>query len=228
VLEELEAHADDSAAADAPSLIYAKPAAVVRHLESIIGVGAVEAGLRSWLRRHAGGSSKGDELVGKWSAAAGVDLSAWRRDWLATRGVNTLGFDPSASVVHQAGLSLRTHHLTIQVFDDGLAPREPIDVVVSGTTTPVPAKAVRDAALVVLNARHGRTPKCGSTHVPEPLSLTAWEPSTTGRLSTSRSIRSSAISLRSCDSSARSSTVSPSFSPRSTRSLFTQFPRVPS
>jgi aminopeptidase N len=152
VLEELEAHCDDAAAAGAPSLIYAKPAAVVRHLESIIGVGAVEAGLTSWLRRHAGGSSTGDELVDEWSAAAGADLSAWARDWLVARGVNTLSFDPSASVVHQAGLPLRTHQLTIQVFDDGLARREPIDVVVSATATPVPATAVRDAALVVLNA----------------------------------------------------------------------------
>src|SRR4051812_18078678 len=51
---------------------------------------------------------------------------------------------------------------------------------------------------------------------------------TTDRLRTSRSIRSSAFSRSSCCSRARSSTVSPSFSPRSTRSLFTQFPSVPS
>jgi aminopeptidase N len=153
VLEELEAHEDDdAAAAGAPSLIYAKPAAVVRHLESIIGESAVGTGLTSWLRRHAGGSSTGDHLVGEWSAAAGLDLSAWALDWLATPGVNTLSFDPSASVVHQTGRPVRSHHLTIQVFDHGLAPREPTDLVVTEAATPVPAKAVRDAALVVLNA----------------------------------------------------------------------------
>jgi aminopeptidase N len=124
----------------------------VRHLESIIGGRAVEAGLTSWLRRYAGGSSTGDHLVGEWSAASGLDLSAWARNWLATPGVNTLAFDPSAGVVHQTGEPLRSHHLTIQVLGDGLAPREPIELVVAGAATPVPAKAVRDAALVVLNA----------------------------------------------------------------------------
>lgn len=153
VLEELEAHADDAAAAaDAPSLIYAKPAALVRHLESIIGVDAVEAGLTSWLRRHAGGSSTGDDLVAEWSASADVDLSGWAREWLFTPGVNTLSFDPSASVVRQTGLPLRTHHLTIRAFDGDLVPRPPIDVVVSGATTPIPAETLRGAALVVLNA----------------------------------------------------------------------------
>jgi aminopeptidase N len=63
LLEEGEAHDADEAASfpvaswtsDAaprsipPSLIYAKPAAVMRHLESVIGVDAVDAGLQSFL-----------------------------------------------------------------------------------------------------------------------------------------------------------------------------------
>jgi aminopeptidase N len=153
VLEELEAHGDDDTSdADAPSLIYAKPAAIMRHLESIIGTAAVEAGLTSWLRRHAGSSSTGDELVAEWSAAASVDLERWARDWFFTPGVNTLAFDPSELVIRQTGSPLRAHHLTIQVFGDDAAARAPIDVVVLGARTAVPEAAVRDAALIVLNA----------------------------------------------------------------------------
>src|SRR5581483_5781886 len=51
---------------------------------------------------------------------------------------------------------------------------------------------------------------------------------TTDRLSTSRSISSSAQRRRSRTSSSRSFAVRPSASPRSTRSLFTQLPSVPS
>ena len=50
---------------------------------------------------------------------------------------------------------------------------------------------------------------------------------TTDRLSTSRSISNSAQRRRNRTSSARSSELKPSASPRSIRSLRTQFPRVP-
>lgn len=151
LLEELEAHGDEATAPGAPSLIYAKPAAVVRHLESVIGQAAVDAGLRSWLRRYAGGAATGEALVAEWSAAAGVDLSAWARDWLFTPGVNTLSFDRSGGVLRQEGDPLRTHHVTITAFDRNLAPREPIEVVLASDTTLVPATGLGDAALIILN-----------------------------------------------------------------------------
>lgn len=152
VLEELEAQTDDAAGAvEAPSLIYAKPAAVVRHLESVSGTTAVEAGLTSWLREYAGRSSTGDDLVAAWSRAAGLDLSSWARDWLYTPGVNTLSFERTTGTIRQHGTPLREHHLTIQAFDADLTAREPIEIVVTAEETVVPVD-ITDAELIVLNA----------------------------------------------------------------------------
>jgi len=152
VLEELEAQRDDIAGRlDAPSLIYAKPAAVVRHLESVIGTEIVEAGLTSWLREHAGGSSTGDELVDAWSQASGRDLHPWANSWINTPGVNRLVFDRATGTIHQYGTPLREHHITIQTFDAELVLQAPVDVVVTGETTAIPTD-VADAEVVVLNA----------------------------------------------------------------------------
>ena len=152
VLEELEAHNDDVAGNhDAPSLIYAKPAAVIRHLESVIGQPAADAGITSWLRTHAGGSSSGSELITAWSAAAGRDLTPWAEHWLFATGLNTLSYDRATSTIHQHGSPLREHHLTIQAFNADLTPWPPIDVVVAGPTTAIP-RDIATADLVVLNA----------------------------------------------------------------------------
>lgn len=150
VLEELEAHRDDDAGGDAPSLIYAKPAALVRHLESVIGTTALLTGLTRWLGEYAGGSSTGDDLVRAWSQAAGRDLSPWAADWLYTPGANTLSYDRRTSTIQQEGTPLREHHLAIQAFGADLAPRPPVDVVVTGETTVV-AGVAADAELIVLN-----------------------------------------------------------------------------
>ena len=152
VLEEMEAHGDDQDASEAPSLIYAKPAALVRHLESLIGVEAVEAGLTAWLRRHAGGSATGEDLIAEWSESAGMNLWDWAQEWLLIPGLNTLAFDRAEGVIRQTGTPLRTHHLTVQAFDEALTPLEPVDLVVSESTTEIRYDAVRDAALVVLNS----------------------------------------------------------------------------
>ena len=151
VLEELEAHRDDQTGnSEAPSLIYAKPAAVVRHLESVIGTVAVETGLRSWLHEHAGGSSSGDRLVAAWSRAAGRDLLSWAQQWLHTPGINTLSYDRASSTIRQEGTPLREHHVTICAFDRRLTTPVRLSVVVAGDSTPI-AEWLADRELVVLN-----------------------------------------------------------------------------
>lgn len=152
LLEELEVHRDDLAGNDAPSLIYAKPAAIVRHLESIIGTSAVEAGMTAWLQRNAGGSSTGTDLITEWAAAAEDDLEDWARDWLLTPGVNTLAFDRATSTIHQSGSPLRTHHLTMQLLDDDATPLDEVDLIVTGETTAVTSPTAAQAPIVVLNA----------------------------------------------------------------------------
>ena len=153
VLEELEAQSHDGAGdpAKAPSLIYARPAAVVRHLESVIGTRSVEAGLSSWLREHAGSSSTGNDLIASWSRAAGFDLSSWAQDWLHTPGVNILSFERATGTIHQEGTPLREHHMTVQAFDAELTPQVAIEIVVIGERTVVPVD-ITDAELIVLNA----------------------------------------------------------------------------
>ena len=152
VLEELDAHHDDeSGNTEAPSLIYAKPAAVVRHLEAVIGATAVEAGLTSWLREHAGGSSTADELVSAWSEAAGRDLSPWADRWFYSAGVNTLSYDRATNTIRQQGKPPREHHVTIRAFDQDLTAHDPVAVVITGEATPVPERLAA-AELVVLNA----------------------------------------------------------------------------
>lgn len=182
VLEESEAHDADETSGypvaewprDAParsippSLFYAKPAAVIRHLEALIGTRAVDAGVRAFLARHSNTAPTTRDLVRCWEAEAGRDLSEWTDEWLLTPGVNTLelvldtspdGIVQSAGVVQSAGIGgrLRTHRLPVQAFDRAprgyLARRPPIDVTVAGPTTPLPALVGSPApALVVLNA----------------------------------------------------------------------------
>ena len=181
LLEEGEAHdADDAASSpvadwtsDAaprsipPSLIYAKPAAVIRHLESVITTAAVDAGLRSFLKRHSNTAPTTSDLIRGWEAAARRDLHEWTTEWLMTAGVNTLelvletspdGTVKGAEIVQSAGIGgrFRTHHVPVRAFDgtpSGLAPRPPIQVTVSGPAAPVhPLVGSPAPALVVLNA----------------------------------------------------------------------------
>jgi len=182
LLEEREAHEADETSdhpvanwtADAPtrsappSLIYAKPAAVIRHLGALIGVRAVDAGLRSFVTRHANTAPTTTDVIRCWEAAAGRDLQEWANDWLMTPGVNTLELvletSPqdivrTATIVQSPGNGgrLRTHRLLVQAFDrtpDGqLARRSPVDVTVVGQATPLrPLMGSPAPALVVLNA----------------------------------------------------------------------------
>jgi aminopeptidase N len=150
-----------------PPLVYAKPAAVVRHLESVIGVAAVDAGLRTFLTRHSNTAPTTSDLIRCCESAAGADLQEWADEWLMTAGVNTLELVLETSpddIVQRAeivqsvgdGGRFRTHHLPVRAFDrtpSGLAPRPPLDVTVVGPATPVgPLVGSPAPALVVLNA----------------------------------------------------------------------------
>lgn len=150
------------------AMAYVKPAALLRHLESIIGRGAVDAGLARCFSAHARTAATTEDLVRCWEEVAEIDLTGWANDWLATAGVNTIELDVTttggglvdAAHVRQVGSSpadrLRTHHITIRTYDRspaGLVARPPIDVRVSGAATPVHELVGRPAPdLVVLNA----------------------------------------------------------------------------
>ena len=181
LLEEGEAHAADASSnypvaswpSDSaprsipPPLVYAKPAAVVRHLESAIGRGAVDAGLRTFLTRHSNRAPTTRDLIRCWESAAGRDLREWTDEWLMTAGVNTLelvletspdGIVRRAEVIQSVGPGgrLRTHHLQVRAFDGGptrVAARPPVPLTVVGEATPVGALVGSPApSLAVLNA----------------------------------------------------------------------------
>ena len=150
-----------------PPLVYAKPAAVVRHLESAIGRGAVDAGLRTLLTRHSNRAPTTRDLIRCWESAAGRDLREWTDEWLMTAGVNTLelvletspdGIVRRAEVIQSVGPGgrLRTHHLQVRAFDGGptrVAARPPVPLTVVGEATPVRALVGSPApSLAVLNA----------------------------------------------------------------------------
>jgi aminopeptidase N len=65
---------DSTAAAGLPDQAYCGYAAVISHLEAMIGADAVIGGLSEFLRRHAHTCAPADDLVSCWSEAAGRDL----------------------------------------------------------------------------------------------------------------------------------------------------------
>lgn len=176
LLEEAEAHAlDVGAEAHAiaalpassparatrglPPLVYGKPAAILRHVERIIGRDAVDAALHVLLRDHEGGVACTADFVDVVETAAGRDMKQWAEDWLYTEGVNTLTLDVDHALVHQTPSRdgrLRTHHITVSSFDlveGSLVARPPVDVAIIGAVTAVPTLVeVPHPDVVVLNA----------------------------------------------------------------------------
>ena len=161
LLEEAEAHevdaseaahpiaamplaADEGATRGLPPLVYGKPAAVLRHLEGVVGRDAVDAALGALLRDHREGVADTADFIRAAEAASGVDLGLWADDWLFSAGVNTLTVDVECAVVQQAPSTdgrRRTHLITVQAFDltaAGLVRRSPIELEVTGETTEVP------------------------------------------------------------------------------------------
>lgn len=190
ILEEAEAHKADSeedihavaAAAKADAalapepgetyvfrapIVYAKPAALIRQLASVIGERAVFDGLRVFLTQHVFDEATTDDLIGCWSVAAGRDLTQWATDWLESPGVNTLelvinskdGIVSEATVLQHApacGGPLRAHQVDIAMFDvhDGTVVARPsLSLDVRGEETTIrELVGAPNADLMLLNA----------------------------------------------------------------------------
>ena len=132
---------------------YAKGASVLRQLVAFVGEEAFFAGLRTYLSRHAFGSTDLADLLSELETASGKQLSAWAQSWLETSGVCTLRpvWDGDALSVEQAGELLRDHVVDVGFYahqDGALRLRERVRVEVQGARTPVPGAQPADLVLV--------------------------------------------------------------------------------
>ena len=133
---------------------YAKGASVLRQLVAFVGHEAFFAGLQAYLAKHAFGNTDLSDLLTEVEAASGRDLSEWARSWLNTTGVATLRprFTPDGLLVEQQSAVLRSHVISVGVYDDvdgRITLRTRVPVELSGAETLV--AGVEPADLVLLN-----------------------------------------------------------------------------
>ena len=108
------------------SITYEKGAAVIRQLVARVGEDAFFKGVKSYLDHHRYGNATFDDLLSELSTASGRDLSRWAKDWVQTKGVNTLtaevdvdkvtGRYRTAEIV-QTGSPLRQHTIHVGIYD---------------------------------------------------------------------------------------------------------------
>ena len=135
---------------------YAKGASVLRQLVAFVGHEVFFAGLRTYLAKHAFGSTDLPDLLTELEAASGRDLHRWAGDWLETSGVATLRprWDEGTLIVVQDSQVLRDHVIEVGLYDDDgrdIVLRERLHVEVTGAETPVAGASPAD--LVLLNDR---------------------------------------------------------------------------
>jgi aminopeptidase N len=135
---------------------YAKGASVLRQLVAFVGQETFFTGLRSYLGKHAFGSTDLADLLSEVAAASGRDLSGWATSWLETSGVGTLRprWEADVLTVVQDSAVLRDHVIEVGLYDDAggvVRRRELLPVQISGAETVVPGAHPSD--LVLLNDR---------------------------------------------------------------------------
>ncbi len=144
--------AGDTAAAltDFDGISYAKGAALLRQLATRLGAEAFGAGLRRHIAAHAFGNATLADLLAAWTAASGVDITAWSDAWLRTSGMDTLQWRDGAVLRHSPDGSHREHAVTLASFARDGSLREAVPLVLDGNRTPA---AISPGALVLPDAR---------------------------------------------------------------------------
>jgi aminopeptidase N len=152
-------------------ITYAKGASALKQLVAFVGQDAFLAGVRTYFRAFAWGSTTFDDLVAHLAAASGRDLSQWAAQWLQTSGVNLLRAQITGDaddrmtqvvVVQEPPASppglpavLRDHRMRIGLFDEAdgrLVRTGSVELDVAGARTEVPALAgLPRPALLLLN-----------------------------------------------------------------------------
>ncbi|MCW2524297.1 MAG: pepN [Frankiales bacterium] len=85
------------ALADFDGISYAKGAAALKQLASYLGDDVFFGGLRAYFTQHAFGNAEFSDLIAAWTAAGGVAVDEWARQWLRTAGLDTISAEPTAT-----------------------------------------------------------------------------------------------------------------------------------
>ncbi|WP_427892216.1 M1 family aminopeptidase [Kribbella sp. GL6] len=92
------------------AITYAKGAAVLRQLVSVVGEAAFFEGLRKYFAQNAGANGNLPALLAAVQPFTALDLTAWSRVWLESSGINTLSLENGALL--QDGV-IRPHTIAI-------------------------------------------------------------------------------------------------------------------
>jgi aminopeptidase N len=96
------------------SIVYSKAPAVLRQAQAYLGAEAFRDGVRDFLRRHAWGSARWEDLVAAFERASGRDLQRWAQAWVRHPGL------PRMSVEIEADSGNRVRRLAlVQAGEEG-------------------------------------------------------------------------------------------------------------
>lgn len=77
----------DDAKSNYGPIVYNKAPAVLRELEARLGEATFRAGVNAFLRRHALGSARWDDLIAALAEASGHELRTWSERWILAPGM---------------------------------------------------------------------------------------------------------------------------------------------
>ncbi|MFD7160597.1 M1 family aminopeptidase [Kribbella sp. NPDC059898] len=118
------------------AITYAKGAAVLRQLVSVVGEAAFFEGLRKYFAQNAGANGSLPALLAAVQPFTPTDLTAWSRVWLESSGINTLSLEDG--VLIQDGV-LRPHTISIGRYGGTpLAELDRIDLTITEHRTELP------------------------------------------------------------------------------------------
>ncbi|MEM7540565.1 MAG: aminopeptidase N [Pseudomonadota bacterium] len=110
-------------------ITYSKGSSVLKQLAFRVGPDNFRRGVSKFLKDHLWRNASRADFVNAIATAAGLDLTAWSRQWLRTAGINTLApryaIDASGKIVDfeivqgpgNGDKKLREHRLKIALFD---------------------------------------------------------------------------------------------------------------
>ncbi|MGC8461489.1 MAG: aminopeptidase N [Candidatus Dormibacteria bacterium] len=122
----------DAARQNFDGITYSKGASVLKQLAAVVGRTGLGTGLQEYCATYQWGNTRLAQFLAALEKGSGRKLGAWAKEWLQTKGMNTLSTEVtfrkgviSKAVIHQrvgAGDDiLRSHHIGIGVYEKDAA-----------------------------------------------------------------------------------------------------------